>query len=336
MSCGRYKKLCFLLYTVIYLCLFSTFAYAKPVLIDGILAVVNGEIITLSDLILREKRLYGPEGPSKDISADDKANRFRGKILQDLIDERLMINEAERMKVSPSEEEIKKHIEQIKIENGFHSDEEFNSALAKDGLTRKDFEKDIYEEICLFRIHQSIVNQSKQITDREIREYYETEWTGNREGTRTELSHILLKCPEESRPEKEKDIIKKANDIIRQWEEGKSFSELASEFSEDVSASEGGYLGWFYVEELRPEFAKAIQGVEPGRIAGPVTTDLGYHILFISAQKSQGLEQGSPVWERIRETLIERKRTDFFNSWIEKLRKIGTIEINKEILSRYQ
>jgi peptidyl-prolyl cis-trans isomerase SurA len=335
MLCGKRKKPGLVVFLVFCLCLISTYSFAKPVLIDGILAVVNGEIITLSDLILREKRLYGAEDSYKDLSVD-AIKGLREKILQDLINERLMINEAERMKLSPTEEEIKKHIDQIKIENGFHSDEAFDSALAKDGLTRKDFEKDIYEEISLFRIHQRILNQSMQVTDREIREFYDTEWTGNKEGTRIELSHILLKCPEEDRFEKGEGIIKKANEIIRQWEQGNPFSELASEFSKDVSASEGGYLGWFYKEDLIPEFAEAIQGVQSGKIVGPVSTDLGYHILFISDRKNTGLEQGSPILERIKETLIERKRAKFFDSWIEKLRKIGTIEINKKTLSRYK
>ena len=48
------------------------------------------------------------------------------------------------------------------------------------------------------------------------------------------------------------------------------------------------------------------------------------------------LENESPVWKKIKETLIERKRADFFKTWIERLRKSATIEINKETLSRYQ
>ncbi|MGA1864272.1 MAG: peptidylprolyl isomerase [bacterium] len=332
---GRCKKYFSALFLIFGLCLFSTYGFAKPVLIDGILAVVNGEIITLSDLMLREKRLYGAEGSYNDLTGD-AIRELREKILQDLINEKLMINEAERMKLSPTEEEIKKNIYQIKTDNGFHSDEEFDSALARDGMNRKDFEKDISEEISLFRVHQRILNQSMQVTDREIREYYETEWPGNKEAAKVEISHILLKCPENNRPEKGKEIIKKANDIIKQWEQEKSFSKLASEFSEDVSAPEGGYLGWFYIKDLRPEFAEAIKGLQPGNITGPVITDLGYHIIFLSERKNIGLEQGSPIWEEIKEKLIERKRSDFFDSWIEKLRKIGTIEINKETLSRYQ
>jgi len=320
---------------IICLCLFSTDAFTKPVLIDGILAVVNGEIITLSDLILSETRLYGAEKASNDLSSDE-IKRFREKILQDLINERLMIKEAERIKLSPTEEEIKKHIDNIKIENGFQSDEAFDLALAKDGLTLKEFKEDIYEEISLFRIHQRIFHQSIQVTDREILEYYDTEWQGNKDGTRVELSHILLKCSEEDRSGKGSDIIKRANDIIRQLEQGKSFSELASKFSEDVSESEGGYLGWFYIEDLRPEFAKALQGAGSEKIIGPITTDLGYHILFISDLKNLGLEQGSPIWEKIKETLIERKRADFFETWIERLRKNANIEINNKTLSRYQ
>lgn len=322
-------------FMAICICLFSIDTFAKPVLIDGILAVVNGEIITLTDLILREKRLYGAEHPSEDLSADARKG-FREKILQDLINERLMINEAERIKLSPTEEEIEKHIDQIKNENGFHSDEAFDSVLAKDGLTRKEFEKDISEEISLLRIHQRILHQAIQVTDQEIREYYETEWTGSKTRARIELSHILLKCPEEDRFKKGKDIIKRINEIIREWEQGKSFPELASKYSEDVSASEGGYLGWFYVEDLRPEFAEAIQGVQSGKVTGPVTTDLGYHILFISERKSSGLEQGLQTWEKIKETLIDRKRANHFEAWIERLRRNATIEIKNETLSRYQ
>jgi foldase protein PrsA len=171
-----------------------------------------------------------------------------------------------------------------------------------------------------------------QITDREIQEYYDTEWKGNKEGTRVELSHILVKCSEGNCTIKEKDMIRMANEITREWERGKSFPELASKYSEDVSASEGGYLGWFYLEDLRPEFSEAIQGIQSGKIVGPIRTDLGYHILFISERKTIGLEEGSPIWERIKETLVERKRKDSFENWIERLRKNATIEINNETL----
>ena len=111
---------------------------------------------------------------------------------------------------------------------------------------------------------------------------------------------------------------------------------MASEYSEDASVSEGGYLGWFYAENLRPEFAKALEGVQAGRVTGPVKTDLGYHIIFVSERKDLGLEKGSPIWGKIEETLVERKKADTFETWIERLRKRATIQINKGTLARYQ
>jgi hypothetical protein len=94
---GKFTKYSLFIQMVICLFLLSNItAFAKPVLIDSILAVINGEIITRSDLILREKRLYEARNFSKDFNADE-IKEFREKILNNLINERLMIKEAERM-----------------------------------------------------------------------------------------------------------------------------------------------------------------------------------------------------------------------------------------------
>lgn len=326
----KYRFMVTIFFTLISFCMISIPSFAGPVLIDGILAVVNGEIITLSDLLIREKRLLDAENSPQKLDADSR-KRIRERILQDLIDEILMIKEAERTKMSPTKEEIVQQIDQIKRENRLNSDEALDSVLAQEGITREALEKNIYEEISLLRIHQRILHQNVKVTDQEIQGYYDTEWTGNKEGMRVEISHILFK-PLET----EKEIQERTKRIIREWEEGKSFAELASKYSQDASASEGGYLGWFYVENLRPEFAEALRGIQAGKITGPVKTDIGYHILFVSQRKSPGLEKGSPIWEKIKETLTERKRTDAFEIWIERLRKRASIEINEDVLARNQ
>ena len=308
-------------------CLIRTYTFAKPVLIDSILAVVNGEIITYSDLVIREKRVLGKNYASKDITTDARES-IRERILQDLIDERLMIEEAERIKISPTEEEVENHLDQIKRENGFESDEAFDAALSKDGLTRQDLEKNIHEDLSLLRIHQRVLHQPVQVTDREIEEYYDQEWTGNQEGTRVEISHIFLG----DHPITE--IEQKAKKIFQAWEEGQSFAQLVSQYAEDPSQKEGGYLGWFYEKDLRPEFAEAIKGIPPGDMAGPVKTDAGHHILFLSERKNMGLEKGSPIWEKIKETLIERKKADNYETWMERLRRKATIEVHKKALIR--
>lgn len=303
---------------------------AEPVLIDGILAVVNGEVITWSDLVMREKGLRR----SMDDLPPEERKGIREKILRDLIDEQLMIEEAKRMMLAPDDAEIERHIEKIKADNGLTSDEALDSALAKDGLTRDDLKRNLSEEIAFLRIQQKFINQAIQVTDQEIRVYYETEWKGTREGTRVEISHILLRSSGEvNDPGAETDARERIEEMKREWERGTPFADLAIRYSQDASAADGGYLGWFSLDGLRPEFTEAISGIQPGGIAGPVKTDRGYHLLLLIARTEKGLERGSPSWEEIKETLIERKRADLFDSWMERLRKKATIEINEKALT---
>ncbi|MGA1796600.1 MAG: peptidylprolyl isomerase [bacterium] len=305
-------------------------ARAEPVLLDGILAVVNGTVITWSDLVMRER---GLRRSMDDLPAEERHD-MREKIIQDLIDEQLMIEEAKRMAITPDDAEIERHIEKIKADNGLTSDEALDEALAKDGLTRDDLKKNLSEEIAFLRLQQRFLNQVIQVTDQEIRAYYDTEWTGAKEGTRVEISHILLLPPGEGdNPGAERDARERIEEIKREWEKGTPFAELATRYSQDASAADGGYLGWFSLDGLRPEFAEAIFGIRPGGVAGPVKTDRGYHLLLLIARAEKELERGSPLWEEIKKTLTERKRTELFDSWIERLRKKAAIEINEKALT---
>lgn len=305
-------------------------ARAEPVLLDGILAVVNGTVITWSDLVMRER---GLRRSTDDLPAEERHD-IREKILQDLIDEQLMIEEAKRMALTPDDAEIERHIEKIKADNGLTSDEALDEALAKDGLTREDLKNNLSEEIAFLRLQQRFLNQPVQVTDQEIRTYYDAEWTGAKEGTRVEISHILLRLPEEGEdPGAERAARERLDELKREWEKGTPFAELATTYSQDASAADGGYLGWFSLDGLRPEFAEAISGIRPGGVAGPVKTDRGYHLLLLIARAEKGLERGAPVWEEIKKTLTERKRAELFDSWIERLRKRATIEINEKALA---
>ena len=321
------------IYASICLCLISLKAFAGPVLIDSILAVANQDVITLSDLILMEKRIYGTDGFPQGLSTDAKI-RIREKMLQDLIDERLMISEAERLKLIPSDAEVAEYIDQIKIKNGWLSDKALEASLAKDGLALEDFKKKILEDISLLKIRRKVAYRNILVTEQEILEYYETEWSGHEEGVRVRLSHILLKFPVDNNLEQEKPILKRTEEIMREWEQGEPFAELADKYSEDASAGPGGNLGTFYVKDLIPEFTNAIQTLQPGKIAGPIRTDIGYHILFLEERKESGLEKGSAIWKKIEETIVEKKKADYYEAWINRLRRGATIEINRESLKR--
>ncbi len=333
---NRYKIILLktvLVLIIIFYCLLNTTTnvFAKRVLIDGILAVVNQEIITFSDLINREKRLYDAENPPDGMSAEARMS-IRKKILQDLIDGKLMVNEARRLNLTPSNEELLEYLNKIKISNNINSDEELEAFLAKEGLTIEELKGGILEEISIIKVREHMVYRNVDVNEKEILEFYDSNWTGHKEGLRVKISHILLKFDEGNRPEYEKSLLEKCNEILHKWEQGESFTELVAEYSEDVSADSGGTLGMFYLKDLRPEFAEAIKNLEPGNISKPIKTELGYHILLLEERKDSGLETGSSIWNKIAETIYEKKKANFYETWIQRLRKEADIEINQGAL----
>jgi len=320
----------FIVISFIILCL-SGVSYSSKVLIDRILAVVNDDVVTLSDLITREKKIYGEDNPPGEMNPDVKI-KIRDKMLQDLIEERLIINEAKRLGLIPTDEEISDFIEQLKIENTIYSDEEFEAFLRKDGFSLDDFKARIRDDASVLKARRYMIQNNVAVSESEIYEYYETKWTGNKEGVRVKLSHIFLRLTDPNDKELENKIRLKAEKIIEKWERGESFAKLANQYTEDETAGSDGSLGQFYLNDLLPDFYKAIKELREGEIAGPVRSDMGYHILFLEERKATGLERGSSIWNMIQETIYERKKADFYDNWIEHLRKGANIDIKQEAL----
>lgn len=305
---------------------------ANGAIIDRILAIVSNDIITLSDLLVREKLLYKMEKPPDDLSEESKID-IREKMLQDLIDERLMIAEARRLGLAPSDTEVNEFLNDLKIENNMYSDEEFERYLSEDGLTPEDIKRKISDDKSIAKVRERMIYYNVEVSEEEIVDYYEREWTGYKEGVRVKISHILLNIPEGATTEDERHLFNKAEEIMKKYREGRAFSDLAARYSEDEdSANSGGDLGMFYVKDLIPEFATAIGNLEVGNVTGPIKTTLGFHILLLEERKSEGLEKGSSIWNAIGEMLYEKKKADFLETWIKRLRQEASIDIKQEAL----
>lgn len=197
----------------------------------------------------------------------------------------------------------------------------------KRGLDKdKDFIRKVeeFKKITLINqiLEKEIEAAGKEITDKEIRDYYEQnkdEFTIN---TQVRLSHIVLKTEDE------------AKKVYERLQNGEDFAKLAMELSTDkVSAKVGGDLGFFRRGEMTSELEEAAFSLKKGEISSPIKLESGIHILKVTDAKGSVVE-----FDKIKDIVSQRmtaeRQRESFDKFIESLKKSYKIEINKEAVSK--
>jgi len=166
------------------------------------------------------------------------------------------------------------------------------------------------------------VDDKVRVSNDEVKAFFDENKDKFTVGTQIKASHILVKTEDEA---------KKAYERIKN---GEKFETVAKEVSIDQgSADKGGDLGYFGRGRMVPEFERAVLGLKPGEVSGPVKTRFGYHII-----KQTDVKLGEPAnfdqsKEAIQRELINQKRKKLFDELIDKLKLESEITTNKEILA---
>lgn len=130
-------------------------------------------------------------------------------------------------------------------------------------------------------VDQDKVAASINVTDAQLHAAYAQSMDNFRMPERVHVRHILIKTTDKSDAEK-KQLLAKAEDVLKQVKNGGNFAELAKQYSDDPgSAAKGGDLGWVVRGQMVPEFEKACFELKPAEISGIVTTTYGYHIVQV-------------------------------------------------------
>ncbi|WP_310549996.1 peptidylprolyl isomerase [Paenibacillus glufosinatiresistens] len=256
---------------------------------DTTVASVNGEKITEKDLYNELKKTAGEDNLKS--------------IVQSMISERLIDQEAEKAKVTVTDADIEEELK--KITDRLGGEEALNNALSQSGMTLANLKEQIPSQVKL----RKILTPQIKVTDEDIQNYFNEnkESLGNKEEVRA--SHILVQTKEE------------ADAIYKQLKDGADFAELAKTKSGDTgSASKGGDLGFFANDgSMVAEFANAAFKMKVGEISEPVKSDYGYHIIKVTDHKDAHEATLAEKKEEIRETLISDKVQEKSSTWLQDL-----------------
>lgn len=292
--------------------------------IDRVVAVVNRDVITLSEL---QERITQYLHETKEELKPGEDRVLMEKMLQELVDYRLKIQEADREKMVVEDSEIKEQIDETMKRFRANTPEEFDAMVRAQGLTPDEVKKRFREQLLIQKVTRRKVALRVSVTEEEIEQYLAV----NREKLETGLSfrarHILFKPGSRDEDAGWDAARARTEEVWAKMQAGEDFAELAKKYSQDSSAEDGGDLGQLKRGELAPEIEESILRLNPGETSGPVRTTLGYHLFKLERKESLIGEALVQAKQQIREILFRQKYQVRMDAWVEELKRRAIIEV---------
>ena len=298
-------------------------------LLDRIVAVVNGEVIALSELkeAMAQMR-FGVDLPGSMTSPAARVHPetvlLEREALNQLIERKVQLQLARKRGISVEPNEIEQLLREIMNENELYTDEAFRNALARENLTLERYKKNLEEQLIIFKLAAREVKSGILLDEKELHDYYLNHLDRYTLPDEIHIRQILLDLPE---PELKESVLEKARVLLAQLNNDADFQSLAREHSHNTEGKEGGDLGFIKKNQLLPVIEKAIHGLQPGEISDPVETHAGIHILKVEEIREGQRKPFDEVKPLIRETLFQERAAQRYHQWLQDIRNAAQVEI---------
>ncbi len=251
--------------------------------LDRIVAVVNDEVITATELGLR-LRIAEQQLRRQNIALPP-TEVLQRQVLERIIIDRAQVQLARETGVRVDDATVNATIARI-AENNRLELPQFRARLEADGVSFARFREDVRDDIAMTRLRDREVDSRIQITEAEV-ENFLAEQAGVAAGSlEYNIAQILLRVPDNAGTDRIEQIRKQAEDLAAQARSGADFARLAASFSAGPEALNGGELGWRSADRLPTLFVDAIKNLKPGQIAPIVRSPGGFHVLKLSGQRN--------------------------------------------------
>jgi peptidyl-prolyl cis-trans isomerase SurA len=276
-------------------------APAQGPVVDRIVAVVNKEVITLSELndalagAERELRRRGTAPPERAV--------LERQMLERMILDRAQTQLARDTGIRVDEMQLDRAVQRIAQSNNMTL-ADFRSALERDGLGYDQFRREVREQIALTRLREREVDDKIQVSDSEVDLFLEAMKAAPAERTEFNLAHVLVRVPEQATPERIEAARARAERVRADAAGGGDFAKLAASFSDAPDALRGGVLGWRQQDRLPELFADALQKLKPGDTSEVLRSPAGFHVLKLLDRRIAGISDAPVAQTRLRHILI--------------------------------
>ena len=273
------------------------------VLVDRIVAVVNGEVITSVELAERTRivtaQLRRGSGQLPPMEA------LQRQVLERMINDLVQIQLARETGIKVEEAAVEKTVQRIADDNSL-SMTAFRQALERDGVRYARFREDMKNELILTRLREREVENAVVVTDAEV----ETELARSAKerggDTEFQIQHVLVLLPQQATPDQIDARRRRALQALSELRKGTTFAEIAATYSDAPDALQGGNLGWRPAGRLPGLFLETLDKLKPGEVSDILRSPNGFHIVKLLDKRGKD-KAPSITQTRARHILLRAK-----------------------------
>ncbi|MCJ7664423.1 MAG: peptidylprolyl isomerase [Desulfobacterales bacterium] len=301
---------------------------ASGKVVDQVVGVVDGDVITLSELN-DAMPLYGKANILAEGNPLDKEIRLRQarkEILEQLVEEKLLQRVASRYGIKVEDAEIDKTIERMKQE-GSMSDAQVKKDLAAHGFTMEGYRHLLTVQLRRVKIIDALIKPDVSMAEEKLREYYQSH-AGNYIYPEVRVSQIVIQVPPEPKPKDWEIAKKKMEKVLQGLKKGATFGKMAALYSDDAaSAHSGGDLGFFSKGEMIPTLEEVVFKMEVGAVSGVIQSSQGLHLLKVTDKKPGAMTSFEEAKPRVMADYYQEEVTRLYVKWLQDLKARSNVEI---------
>jgi len=284
--------------------------------VDRIVAEVNDEVITMSELQKASKSIEEQEGISPK-GKEDKG--LEHQMLETLIDRKLAKAEAKRRGIKVDDKELNEALENFKKQNHLPDEDSFNKALTKAGLTLAEIKEKIADQLTQERLLSMTVGLKAVVSESQVRQFYDEKYKAG--GTQLHLLTIKIPYPPGATEAQQEEVKKQAENIFNAVKGGATFQDAAQKYS--LTATDVGFVP---ENELDPKLSQFLGKLSPKEVA-PVVTPQGIQLIQLLERRSGQAQPYEEVAPQIRRMLTQKEMEKQFSVWVKTLRENAHIKI---------
>jgi len=250
---------------------------------------------------------------------------FRRQVLDSMIENEYVRQDAAKLGLKVEDKDVTAQLEQIKA--GFPDEDTFNSTLEASGMTLDQLTGSIKDQLTYQALYDKVA-PAPELSDEEIKAYYDENKAQFETAAQSQLSHILISVSATATADEAAKAKATAEKVLAELKGGADFADLAKEYSGDPGSKDtGGDLGWSSTDSYVPEFKAAADKLKKGGMSGLVKTDFGYHIILKVDEKPAGVQSLEDATDTIKSSLEQEARGAAFTEYLAKLKAAAKIEI---------
>lgn len=301
---------------------------AEEQLLDRVVAVVNDDVITQAELDAFLRPLY--DDYSQQYSGDELiklVQEARSKLLNQLIEDKLVYQEAVKQGLEVKEDEIDEEMESFKKRFGAPAD--IDSMLEQEGLSMKDFREKLKKQALIRKLQEQEIRSRVVVSPLDLGKFYQENPEKFRSTDRVKIRSLTIK---KSAAAREKGIMdEKAkhsiNELYLKIKQGEDFNAIVQKFSEDSRAKEAEPSEWIERGAMIESMDEVIFNTPVGQTTGIVETPIGYHVFKIEAKENARTYSLEESRNQIMSYLYQIKSNERFKEWMQALKRKAYISI---------